>query len=73
MTITHATGNKVIILGDFKRGFIIVDRLGMSTELVPHLFDQATGRPTGQRGLLSIWRNNSRVVIDNAFRLVVVP
>jgi HK97 family phage major capsid protein len=72
MVATHATNDKVIVLGDFGRGFIIVDRLGMSAELVPHLFDQATARPTGQRGLLLIWRNNSRVIIDNAFRLLKV-
>jgi HK97 family phage major capsid protein len=72
MVTTHASGDRAIILGDFGRGFIIVDRMGMSTELVPHLFDQATARPTGQRGLLAIWRNNSRVVIDNAFRVIHV-
>lgn len=72
MVTTHAAGDKVIILGDFKRGFIIVDRLGMTTEIAPLLFDQATGRPNGQRGLVLFWRNNSRVIIDNAFRLIKV-
>jgi HK97 family phage major capsid protein len=72
MTTAHTTGSKVIILGDFGRGFLIVDRLGMSVELVPHLVDQATARPTGERGILAIWRNNSRVIIDRAFTLLVV-
>lgn len=72
MVTTHASGDKVIILGDFGRGFLIVDRLGMSTEIAPHIFDQATGRPTGQRGLIAFWRNNSRVLVDNAFRLMKV-
>lgn len=72
MVTTHAGGDKVIILGDFGRGFIIVDRLGMSTEIAPILFDPATGRPTGQRGLVMFWRNNSRVIADNAFRLLVM-
>jgi len=72
MTTTHATGDMPIILGDFGRGFLIVDRLGMSTEIAPMLFDPATGRPTGQRGLVMFWRNNSRVIVDNAFRLLVV-
>lgn len=72
MVTTHASGDKVIILGDFGRGFIIIDRLGMSVEMIPTLFDQATARPTGQRGLLAIWRNNSRVLVDNAFRCLKV-
>lgn len=72
MVGTHASNDKVIILGDFGRGFIIVDRVGMSVEIAPHLFDQATGRPTGQRGLIAFWRNNSRVLVDNAFRLIKV-
>jgi HK97 family phage major capsid protein len=64
-------------MGDFKRGFIIVDKVGMNMELVPHLFQQATagsgtGMPTGQRGYYAWWRNNSVIVIDNAFRLLKV-
>jgi HK97 family phage major capsid protein len=51
------------IVGDWKQ-FMIVDRIGMSVELVPHLFQQAVagagvGMPTGQRGIYAMWRNNS--------------
>jgi HK97 family phage major capsid protein len=73
MASTHATGDKPIVLGDFSRGFLIIDRLGMSTEIAPMLFDPTTGRPTGQRGLVMFWRNNSRVIVDNAFRMITVP
>jgi HK97 family phage major capsid protein len=72
MVTTHATGDKPIILGDFGTGFLIVDRIGMSTEIAPMLFDPTTGRPTGQRGLVSMWRNNSAVIVPNAFRLLEV-
>ncbi|MFI0718916.1 head maturation protease, ClpP-related [Streptomyces sp. NPDC021224] len=77
MASTHAAGDKVLLMGDFKRGFIIVDKVGMNMELVPHLVQQATagsgvGMPTGQRGYYAWWRNNSRVLIDNAFRLLVI-
>jgi HK97 family phage major capsid protein len=70
-----ADGGSVLLLGDLKRGFIIVDRIGMSVELVPHLFQQQTagsgyGLPTGQRGLLAIWRNSSKVLVDNAIRVL---
>lgn len=77
MPSTHASTDTPLIFGDFKRGFLIVDRVGMNMELVPTLTRQATagagvGMPTGQRGYFAWWRNNSRVVIDNAFRLLAV-
>jgi HK97 family phage major capsid protein len=77
MVSTHASTDKPLIFGDFKKGFIIVDRVGMNMELVPTLTRQATagagvGMPTGQRGYFAWWRNNSRVLIDNAFRVLVV-
>lgn len=65
-----ATGTKLLILGDF-RHFLIVDRIGMSVELVPHLFG-ANRRPTGQRGVYAIWRNSSKVLVSNAFRYLQV-
>ena len=58
-----------LLFGDFQH-FLIVDRLGMSVELVPHLFG-TQGRPTGQRGVLAIWANGSKILVDNAFRLLV--
>lgn len=57
-----------LLFGDFSN-FIIVDRIGMTIELVPHLFG-AAGRPTGQRGILAIWANGSKVLVPNAFRLL---
>lgn len=68
--------NLVLLFGDFSK-FLIVDRVGMSVELVPHLFQQTTagtgvGMPTGQRGIYAVWRNNSKVLTDNAFRLLKV-
>lgn len=70
MASTITTGSKVLLFGNFREGFIIVDRVGMSIELVPHLFG-ASGRPTGQRGIYAIWRNNSKVLVDAAFKLLV--
>lgn len=64
-----ADGNKFLVFGDFTQ-FLIVDRVGMSIELVPHLFG-ADRRPTGQRGLYAIWRNDSAILVPNAFRALV--
>jgi HK97 family phage major capsid protein len=63
------TGQKVAVLGDFKK-FLIVDRVGMSVELIPHLFGATNRFPTGQRGLFAVWRNTSKVLDANAFRLL---
>jgi predicted phage gp36 major capsid-like protein len=30
------------------------------------------GRPTGQRGIYAIWRNNAKLLVPNAFRALVV-
>jgi HK97 family phage major capsid protein len=73
MAATHATDDTPLLMGDFKTGFLIVDRVGMNMELVPHLFGSAQGQyPTGRRGYYAWWRNNSVVLIPNAFRLLVV-
>ena len=54
------TGSTVLTFGDFSQ-FLIIDRVGMDVELIPHLFATANNRPTGQRGLYCYWRNTSTV------------
>ncbi|MGI8313331.1 phage major capsid protein [Saccharopolyspora hattusasensis] len=63
--------NDILLFGDFSK-FAIVDRVGMSVELVPHLFGTTANYPTGQRGLYAIWRNTSKVLVPDAFRLLRV-
>jgi HK97 family phage major capsid protein len=70
MDSTLTTGKKILLYGDFSQ-FLIVDRIGMTFELVPHLFDQATARPTGQRGIYAVWMNNSKILVNSAFKLLV--
>jgi HK97 family phage major capsid protein len=64
--LTTTAGAKILIAGDVKAGFRIVDRIGMSIELVPHLFATANNRPSGQRGVFAFWRNGSGLVIPAA-------
>lgn len=64
------TGNNILLLGDF-RYYLIVDRVGMSIELVPHVFG-ANQRPTGERGIYAFWRNSGDVIAPNAFRRLQV-
>jgi predicted phage gp36 major capsid-like protein len=42
----------------------------MDLEVVSHLFD-ANMRPMGQRGIYAMWRNTSKVLDANAFRVLV--
>jgi len=63
--------NLVLLFGDFSK-FLIVDRVGMDVELIPHLFGAANRFPTGQRGIYAVWRNSSKILADNAFRLLKV-
>jgi HK97 family phage major capsid protein len=67
MATATSTGTKIGIVGDFSSGYKIVDRIGGSVELIPHLFGAAS-RPTGQRGLYYYWRVGAGVVAQNAFR-----
>jgi HK97 family phage major capsid protein len=65
------SAHKIMLFGDYQQ-FLIVDRIGMSMELVPHVADPTTGYPTGTRGYYVWWRNNSVVLVPNAFRVLVV-
>lgn len=64
--------NYPIVYGEFARGMTIVERLGSTLELVPHLVG-ANRRPTGQRGALLWFRTGSDFLTPNAFRLQSVP
>jgi HK97 family phage major capsid protein len=60
----------VMLFGDFKQ-FLIVDRIGMTVELIPHLFGE-NQRPTGQRGVYAVWMNNSKILVPSAFKRLVM-
>lgn len=67
---TGTTGaSNILCVGDF-RNYVIVERLGMSVELVPHLFDVTNNRPTGQRGWFAYARHGADSVNDLGFRLL---
>ena len=64
-----ATSNKFLLFGDFSM-FLIVDRIGLTIELIPHLVG-TNHRPTGQRGLYAFWRVGSKVLDAAAFRALL--
>lgn len=59
-----------VLFGDFSN-YVIVDRIGMVTSLVPHLFG-SNNRPTGQSGFYAYWRTGANTVNNAAFRLLKV-
>jgi HK97 family phage major capsid protein len=71
MATGATTGTKLIIAGDFRTGYKIVDRIGLSAKILPHML--GTNRlPLGVRGLYVYWRTGAGVVAVNAFRYLEV-
>jgi HK97 family phage major capsid protein len=68
MATALTTGQNIAIAGDFKRGYVIADRIGLSIELVAHVFGTARNYPIGARGLYMFGRNTAGVISssDNA-------
>lgn len=72
MDTAYATsGKNIMVLGDFSRGMVIVDRIGLNVELIPLVLG-SNQRPTGERALYVYYRNNTAVPVVNAFRLLQV-
>jgi len=66
---TAQTANIVIGTLLAPQSYVIVDRVGMNVELVPHIFGAAQGNlPTGQRGLYAMWRNHAAPINVDAGR-----
>jgi HK97 family phage major capsid protein len=64
--------NLILLVGDWSR-YVVVDRVGMNVEPIPHLFHTADNRPTGQRGLWAWLRHGANVADANAFRVLSIP
>jgi HK97 family phage major capsid protein len=65
------TGTKIVLWGDFRAGYQIADRVGITVELVPHLFG-SNRRPTGQRGLFAFGRTDGVVAVPNSIRYLEI-
>jgi HK97 family phage major capsid protein len=74
MVSTVTTGSKMLAMGDF-RYFVIIDRIGLNVEVttnyVQNVFGTGSGFPLGQKGIYAMWRNGSKVLDANAFRVLV--
>ena len=66
-----AAGERIMLFGDFANGFLIVDKVGMTIEIDPHVRN-GDGKWIGARALLAHYRNSSKVINDNALRALYV-
>jgi HK97 family phage major capsid protein len=65
-----ATNAKEILLfGDFSK-FVVVDKLGLYSKVLDSR--DTNGRPTGNSTIYAAWRNSTKVLVLNAFRLLKV-
>jgi HK97 family phage major capsid protein len=71
MTNGTVTGARLMIGGDFASGYRILDRLGSTAEIVPHVMT-TTGLPSGARGIYYRWHTGAAVVNANAFRYLEI-
>jgi HK97 family phage major capsid protein len=76
MTSAITTTNKVLVIADTSY-YTIVDRIGLDLEVTTWLSQQAifgagTSLPTGQRGILALWRNTARLLDPAAARVFTV-
>lgn len=70
---TYGSGeNYVMAFGDFADAYTIVDRVGMSVELVPHLLGATNNMPNGMRALYAYWRTGARIVNSSAIAVLNV-
>jgi HK97 family phage major capsid protein len=69
MLAVLTTGSRILLMGNFKY-YLIVDRVGMSVEVIQHLFGAANRFPTGQRGLYAMWRNGGKVLSESQFKFL---
>lgn len=70
-TINANVDNYVLVFGDWSQ-YVIVDRIGLQVELIPHLFHTSNNRPSGQRGWYAYWRVGADSVNDAAFSILNV-
>ena len=72
LDITATADNFLIVVGDWNK-YVIVDRIGLSVEFIPHLFDTANNLPNGTRGWYAHWRTGADSILDTAFSMLSIP
>jgi HK97 family phage major capsid protein len=71
MAAGSTTGTKLVVGGNWRTGYRVVDRIGMQAEILPHMLG-ATRLPLGVRGMYCYWRTGAAVTGQNALRYLEV-
>jgi HK97 family phage major capsid protein len=71
ITTAGAVANYAMIVGDFEN-YVIADRIGITVDFVPHLFDVASNLPNSKAGWLAYYRVGADSVNDGGFRMLNV-
>lgn len=66
-TIVSGSNDDVLILGDFRHGYYIIDRMGLELQFNPMVLG-SNRRPTGEVAWVAFWRVGADAVDANAFR-----
>lgn len=64
-----AASSNLAIYGNIRQAYTIVDRIGFSLELIPHVLG-ANRRPNGKRALWGYRFNGGKVIVPSAARLL---
>lgn len=62
--------NDIAVVGDFSN-YLIADRVGLTVEYIPHLFNTSNNLPSGTRGWYAYWRVGADSINDSAFQAIV--
>ncbi len=69
VNVAATADNFILYVGDWSN-YVILDRVGMSIELIPHLLNTANNLPDGRRGWYSFWRVGADSINDDGFRVL---
>lgn len=73
MDTTFGSGeNYILILGDIRQCYKIVDRVGMTIQGFPALMGSTNNLPNGTGGLRMVWRYGAKVVNSTAAKILNV-
>jgi len=71
-TLATTAGEYVLAYADMKQAYCLVQRVGMSLEILPHLFGGARNYPIGQRGAYCYFRVGAGILADAAISVMEI-
>ncbi len=69
-TVVSGSNDDILLIGDFRKGYKVIDRIGLTMMFNPIVVGNTNSRPTGESGWVAYWRTGGDAVDPNAFRLL---